>query len=67
MAEDQTDDSQKTEEPTEKRLRDAREKGQVALSSEFMASIGLCVGMLLLAVAGGSSSGGLGTQMDSGP
>lgn len=34
MAEDQQDDSQKTEEPTEKRLREAREKGDVAKSQE---------------------------------
>ena len=34
MAEDQQDDSQKTEEPTGKRLQDAREKGQVAKSQE---------------------------------
>lgn len=33
MAEDQ-DDSQKTEEPTQKRLQDAREKGQVPMSRE---------------------------------
>ncbi len=36
MAEDQEhDESQKTEEPTPKRLRDAREKGQVARSQEI--------------------------------
>lgn len=34
MAEEQKDDSQKTEEPTPKRLQDAREKGQVARSQE---------------------------------
>jgi flagellar biosynthetic protein FlhB len=34
MAEDQ-DDSQKTEEPTQKRLQDAREKGQVPMSREI--------------------------------
>ena len=33
MAEEQ-DQSQKTEEPTEKKLREAREKGQVAKSQE---------------------------------
>ena len=31
---EQSDDSQKTEEPTSKRLRDAREKGQLAVSKE---------------------------------
>lgn len=34
MAEENQDDSQKTEEPTQKRLDDAREKGQVAVSRE---------------------------------
>lgn len=34
MAEDSGDDSQKTEEPTQKRLEDARKKGQVASSRE---------------------------------
>ena len=58
MAEDQTDDSQKTEEPTEKRLRDAREKGQVAKSQEvshWFALLGfaLILGFLLHSLAGG--------------
>lgn len=35
MAEDQQDDSQKTEDPTSKRLQEAREKGQVAKSQEI--------------------------------
>ena len=34
MAEDRQDDSQKTEEPSQKRLQEAREKGQVAKSQE---------------------------------
>ncbi|SMF68178.1 flagellar biosynthetic protein FlhB [Tistlia consotensis] len=34
MADDDTDDSQKTEEPTPKRLREAREKGEVTRSQE---------------------------------
>lgn len=34
MAEENQDDSQKTEEPTQKRLDDARQKGQVAVSRE---------------------------------
>ena len=34
MAENQQDESQKTEEPTQRRLEDAREKGQVATSRE---------------------------------
>ena len=35
MAEDQTDDSQKTEDPSQRRLEQAREKGQVARSQEI--------------------------------
>ncbi|MFM7346552.1 MAG: flagellar biosynthesis protein FlhB [Tagaea sp.] len=35
MAEEAEDDSSKTEEPTGKRLEDAREKGQIALSREI--------------------------------
>jgi flagellar biosynthetic protein FlhB len=34
MADDQTDDSQKTEDPTPRRIEEAREKGQVARSQE---------------------------------
>ena len=34
MADDRQDDSQKTEEPTQKRLREAHDKGQVARSQE---------------------------------
>ncbi len=34
MAEDQTDDSDKTEDPTQKRISEARQKGQVARSQE---------------------------------
>jgi flagellar biosynthetic protein FlhB len=36
MAEGQEDDNEKTEEPTQKRLEDAFEKGQVALSREIV-------------------------------
>ena len=35
MAEDHTDDSQKTEDPTQRRIEQAREKGQVARSQEI--------------------------------
>ncbi len=34
MAENQTDDSQKTEDPTQKKIEESRKKGQVALSRE---------------------------------
>ena len=35
MSENQSDDSQKTEDPTQKRIEEAREKGQVAKSQEI--------------------------------
>lgn len=46
---EQEDDSQKTEEPTQKKLDDARKKGQVALSREVNNWIMLCAGTLLIA------------------
>jgi len=46
------DKEQKTEEATPRRLDEAREKGQVAISSELMAGLGLCVGFLMLALGG---------------
>jgi len=52
MADESTDQSQKTEEPTHKRLQDAREKGQVAVSREvnhwFMILAGTIVVMMLM-------------------
>jgi len=50
---DYEDKDQKTEEATPRRLDEAREKGQVAISSELMAGLGLCVGFAMLAVSGG--------------
>jgi flagellar biosynthetic protein FlhB len=50
---DTEEKDQKTEEATPRRLDEAREKGQVAISSELMAGLGLCVGFLMLAVGGG--------------
>ncbi|MQP64826.1 flagellar biosynthesis protein FlhB [Niveispirillum sp. SYP-B3756] len=49
MAEDQDDDS-KTEEPSSKRLADAREKGQVPKSQEFshLFVLGASLGLILL-------------------
>ena len=47
------DKEQKTEEATPRRREEARDKGQVALSSELMAGIGLCVGFAMLALGGG--------------
>jgi len=45
MADDNTDDSQKTEDPTHRRLEQAREKGQVAKSQEINH------GFMILAIA----------------
>lgn len=52
MAEDNQDDSQKTEEPTHKRLQDARDKGQIAKSQEvshwfMIAAFAVIVGFFL--------------------
>ena len=57
---DNEDKEQKTEEATPRRREEAREKGQVAMSSEFMSAIGLCVGMAVLAVAGHKLATGVG-------
>ena len=49
MAEgDESDDSQKTEDPTPKRLEEARKKGQVALSRELNNWIMLLAATLLI-------------------
>ena len=51
MAEDdQTDDSQKTEDPTPKKLEEARKKGQVALSREVNNWVMLMAGTLIIGV-----------------
>jgi len=61
MAEESQDDSQKTEEPTQKRLDDAREKGQVAVSREvnhwFMILAGTIMVMMFLPGAMGTFGG----------
>ena len=49
MAEEQ-DDSQKTEEPTQKRLDEAREKGQVASSREINHWFMILGGTLLVTI-----------------
>lgn len=52
MAEDD-DDSQKTEDPTPRRLEEARKKGQVAVSRELNNWIMLMAGTLVVALAAG--------------
>lgn len=48
---EQPDDAQKTEEPTPKKLQEARKKGQVALSREINNWVMLLVGTILIAAA----------------
>ena len=49
MADDQTtDDSQKTEDPTPKKLEEARKRGQVALSREVNNWVMICAGTILI-------------------
>jgi flagellar biosynthetic protein FlhB len=55
MAEDQ-DDSQKTEEPTAKRLADALEKGDIIKSQEIVNWMSIAAGALLLIVLAGPMS-----------
>jgi flagellar biosynthetic protein FlhB len=53
MADDR-DESQKTEEPTQKRLADAREKGDIAKSQEVVNWVVIGAGTLVLLAFGGS-------------
>ena len=48
MADDQPDESQKTEEPTPKRIEESRKKGQVALSREVNNWVMLLAGTILI-------------------
>ena len=52
------DDSDKTEEPTLKRLEDARKEGQVARSREFGGAAILGLSVLTLYVGGSQFAGG---------
>ncbi len=63
MADDNTDDSQKTEEPSQKKLDDSREKGQVAKSQEVSHWFMLLAFTSVIGVFGASLSQGLGDQM----
>lgn len=53
MAEDDNDDSQKTEDPTPRRLEEARKKGQVAVSRELNNWVMLMAGTLVVAIEAG--------------
>lgn len=58
---DYEDKEQKTEEATPRRLEEARERGQVALSTELVAGVGLAVGLGALLLAGGRLARAVGT------
>jgi flagellar biosynthetic protein FlhB len=60
---DQQDDSQKTEDPTEKKLRDARKKGQVAKSQELNHWFMILALALTMAIFAVPLSEGLGDSM----
>lgn len=62
MAENE-DGQEKTEQPTEKRLRDAREKGQVARSKELGTAAVFVVATCALLAFGGWSAGAAGDWM----
>jgi flagellar biosynthetic protein FlhB len=64
MAEDK-DDSQKTEEPTPKRLQDARKKGDVAKSQEVAGVIVLATGTMVLALLAGPMARTLAGELSS--
>ena len=49
---DQEDDSQKTEDPTPKRLKEMREKGQVVMSRELNSWVLLLAGTFVLLLIG---------------
>lgn len=63
MAEESESGQEKTEEPTEKRLREAREKGQVARSKELGTAAVFVVGTFALLAFGGWMAGAAGDWM----
>jgi flagellar biosynthetic protein FlhB len=59
MAEDNTDESQKTEEPTPKKIEESRKKGQVPLSREMNNWIMLLAGTIVIIAMGAAMMTGL--------
>ena len=57
---------EKTEQPTEKRLRDARRKGQVSRSNDLSSALLLVVSIAVLGLAGSYMSGKLSEAMRDG-
>ncbi|GJL84394.1 MAG: flagellar biosynthetic protein FlhB [Micavibrio sp.] len=53
MSDEQPDDSQKTEEPTPKKIEQARKKGQVALSREINNWVMILAGTIIIAAIAG--------------
>ena len=62
MAEDQ-DDSQKTEEPTQRKLEDARKKGQVATSQEVKHGFVLLGGFIVVSALAPAATGEMSDRM----
>ena len=58
---DDTDEEQKTEEATPRRKQEARDKGQVPLSTEFLAAVVLFAWLAVLCTMGGELVGELGS------
>jgi flagellar biosynthesis protein FlhB len=65
MASDDSD-AERTEQPTAKRLQDARERGQVARSKELGSAAVMIVGSGALLLGGGALAGGFGRLLRSG-
>jgi flagellar biosynthetic protein FlhB len=65
MASD-ADNAEKTEQPTAKRLQDARERGQVARSKELGSAAVMIVGSGALLLGGGGLAGGFGRLLRGG-
>jgi flagellar biosynthesis protein FlhB len=63
MAEESTDKSQKTEEPTQKKLDDSRKKGQVATSREVSNWFMILAGTIIIAMISPSMSSGIKSVM----
>jgi flagellar biosynthetic protein FlhB len=63
MSNEETDDAQKTEDPTPKRLEEGRKRGQVALSREINNWIMLLTATILIGFAAGNVMGGLSDHM----
>lgn len=63
MAENQTDDSEKTEEPTSKKLDDAHKKGDVAKSQEVSTWFVMLAATLMVIMLSGSMAGSLGEAL----